>query len=108
MAESENKLNKFVKGKKTLDSLTMITSSRKKRRLGFQGESSYASKKNHSKTPIIRFINASYKKFQFKQSLLYSQKASQAKHLKNSFKTVSPQSHKPKMLEPILLKPNSR
>ena len=97
-----------MKGKEALDSLTMITSNKKKRGLGFQGESSHVSKKNHSKTPVIRFISASDQKSQFKQSLLYSQKASQAKHLKNSFKIVSPQPQKPKMLEPILLKLNSR
>ena len=90
LTDSESKLNKFVKGKETLDSLTMITSNRKKRRLSFQGESSHASKKNHSKTPIIRFISASDHKSQFKQSLLYSQKASQAKSSKNNFKIVTP------------------
>ena len=44
LTKSENKLNKFVKGKDVLDSLIMITSNRKKRRLDFQEESSHASK----------------------------------------------------------------
>ena len=44
LAESENKLNKFVKSKEALDSLTMITSNKEKRRLGFQGEFNHASK----------------------------------------------------------------
>ena len=95
-------------GKEVLDSLTTITSNKEKRRLGFQGETSQASKKNHSKTPIIRFISASDQKSQFKQSLLYSQKANQAKHPKNSFKTVSPKPQKPKMPELILSKPKLR
>ena len=90
LAESKIKLNKFVKGNEALDTLTMITSNREKRRLEFQRESSHASKQNHSKILVIRFISASDQKSQFKQSLLYSQKASQAKEPKNSFKTVSP------------------
>ena len=40
LAKSKNKLNKFVKGKEALDSLTMITSNKEKRGLDFQGESS--------------------------------------------------------------------
>ena len=40
LAESEIKLNKFVKGKEALDSLTNITSNREKRGLDFQGETS--------------------------------------------------------------------
>ena len=59
MAESENKLNKFVKGKEALDCLTMITSNKEKKRLGFQGESSQIPKKNNAKTPVIRFVRAS-------------------------------------------------
>ena len=108
LAKSETKLNKFVKGKEALDSLTTITSNREKRRLDFQGESSHASKQNYSKTSVIRFISVSDQKSHFKQSLLYSQKISQAKDPNNSFKTISPKSQKPKRPEPILLKPNSR
>ena len=59
LTESELKLNKFVKAKEALDSLTTITSNKEKRGLGFEGETSYASKQNHSKTPVIRFIIAS-------------------------------------------------
>ena len=90
LTESELKLNKFVKGKEALDSLTTITSNREKRGLGFEGETSYASRKNQSKTPVIRFIRASDQKSQFKQSLLYSHKSSQAKSFKNSSKTIIP------------------
>ena len=89
LADSEIKLNKFVKGKEALDSLTMITSNREKRGLDFQAESSHASKQNHSKTPVIKFISTSNQKSQFKQSLLFSQKACQVKNLENSSKTVS-------------------
>ena len=89
--ESKLKLNKFVKGNEFLDSLTTITSNKEKRGLGFEGETSYASRKNQSKTPVIRFISASDQKSQFKQSLLYSQKFSQAKSFKNSSKIVIPQ-----------------
>ena len=35
LADSENKLNKFVKGKEALNSLTMITSNKEKRGLDF-------------------------------------------------------------------------
>ena len=108
LTELELKLNKFVKGKETLDSLTTITSNKEKRGLGFQGETSQASKKNDSKTLLIRFISTSDQKSQFKQSLLYSQKASQAKSSKNSVKPVTPQPQKPKSPEPSLLKSNSR
>ena len=66
LTESELKLNKFVKGKEALDSLTTITSNKEKRGLGFQGETSQTSKKNQSKTPIIRFISTSNQKSQFK------------------------------------------
>ena len=89
LAESEIKLNKFVKDKEALDSLTMITSNKEKRGLGFQGETSQASKKNQSKTLVIRFISASDQKFQLKQSLLYSQKSTQPKSSKNSLKTIT-------------------
>ena len=37
LTESELKLNKFVKGKEALDSLTMITSNKEKRGLSFEG-----------------------------------------------------------------------
>ena len=70
LTELELKLNKFVKGKEALDSLTTITSNKEKRGLDFQGETSQTSKKNHSKTPVIRFINAFNQKSQLKQSLL--------------------------------------
>ena len=43
LVDLENKLNRFMKGKEALD-LTMITSNKEKRRLGFQGESSHDSK----------------------------------------------------------------
>ena len=108
LAKSENKLNKFVKDKEALDNLTMITSNKEKRRLSFQRESSHASKQNHSKTLIIIFISASDQKSQFRQSLLYSQKASQVKHPNNNFKTISPKPQKLKRPEPILLKLNLR
>ena len=62
LTESENKLNKFMKDKEVLDSLTMITSNREKRGLGFQRESSHASKQNHSNTPVIIFISTSEQK----------------------------------------------
>ena len=62
LTELELKLNKFVKGKEALDRLTTITSNKEKRRLDFQGETSQASKKNHSKTLVIIFIHASHQK----------------------------------------------
>ena len=108
LTESELKLNKFVKGKEVLYSLTTITSNKEKKGLDFEGETNYASKQNHSKTPVIRFISASDQKSQFKQSLLYSQKFSQTKSSKNSSKIITPQPQKPKKPEPTLLKPNSR
>ena len=63
LAESENKLNKFVQGKEALDCLTMIISNKEKRGLGFQGESSQIPKKNNSKTHVIRFVSTSNQKF---------------------------------------------
>ena len=66
LTDSKLKLNKFVKGKEALDSLTTITSNKEKRGLGFQGETSQASKKNNSKTLVIIFISASDQKSQFK------------------------------------------
>ena len=63
LTESELKLNKFVKGKEDLDSLTTITSNKEKRGLGFEGETTYALRENQSKTPVIRFISASDQKF---------------------------------------------
>ena len=43
LTESELKLNKFVKGKEALDSLTTISLNKEKRGLNFEGETSYAS-----------------------------------------------------------------
>ena len=97
-----------MKGKEALDCLTMITSNKEKKELGFQGESSQIPKKNNSKTLVIKFVRASDQKSWFKQLLLYSQKACQVRNLKNSSKTVSLQPQKPKKIESNLLKSNSR
>ena len=60
LAETKENLNKFVKGKELLDSLTMLTSNKDKKGLGFKGKSSHNSKENHSKDFVIRFVKVSY------------------------------------------------
>ena len=108
LVETKEKLNKFVKGKESLDSLTMLTSNKDKKGLGFEGNSSHNSKKNHSKDFVIRFAKVSDQKSHFKQSPLYCQKTCQLKNLKISSKTNNQQHQRLKQFELIQLKSSSK